>query len=275
MRCEPKISIKKGSSSIHPLRGAPRQQENYSAVSDVLPRGPCSPCDSFSQPNEFSLPQHEVLKCQIYLIICIFNCIHPTRYTFSLTVLCCLEYKFPLHNLGASRACQLLALSRGVRLGSESGLPNRTSALLPPWWIGGDSAVSSLHLEPFFTIQKNSSNWKWLPNHRVKRVSVCLLSTPHLQHTPCPDLLLWCFTKMSFFSSEWSLNFITGQFLTSDFFFLSDKTDRDLERKVGSDTQLGSPLFPSLRKTFIEHLQYGMEIKDIIPTLKVLLGWWR
>lgn len=166
MRCEPKISIKKGSSSIHCLRGALRQREHYSAVSDVLPRGPCSPRDSFSQPNEFSLPQDEVLKCQMYLIICIFNCMHPTRHTFSLTVL-----NSHCTNLGASRACQLLALSRGVRLGSESGLPNRTSALLPPWWTGGDSAVSSLHLEPFFTIQKNSSNWKWLPNHWVKRVS--------------------------------------------------------------------------------------------------------
>lgn len=58
-------------------------------------------------------------------------------------------------------------------------------------------------------------------------------------------------------------------------FFLPDKTARDLERKVGSDTQLGSPLFPSLRKTFIEHLPYGMEIKDIIPTLKEPWGWWR
>lgn len=130
MRCEPKISIKKGSSSIHPLHRTPRQRENYSAVSDALPGGPCSPYDSFSQPNKFSLLQNELMKCQIYLIISIFNCTHPTWYTFYLTVLWCLVYKFSLYRLRSIKSVPLPAVGRGVIMDSDSGLAKRTLASL-------------------------------------------------------------------------------------------------------------------------------------------------
>lgn len=160
-----------------PSTQSPRQQQNCYAVRDALPRRPCSHCDSFAQLNKFFLPQNDFMKHQIYLIKCIFNSIHPVWYTFYLTVPChgnrCLVYKFSL--------CKLSFRQRS-QSGSESELPKKTlaSVTLGMW---GDSAVFSLYVEPFFTIQKNSSNLKWPLSHLFhsnESTSLYLLSAPHL-----------------------------------------------------------------------------------------------
>lgn len=95
--------------------------------------GICSRCHSFLQSNEFSLPQNDFMKHQIYFI-CIFNFIYFPTFVFCTLCYCrevgvwCINSHCT--NCWELKACQHLASGRKVKMGSQRSAPQGSTCLV-------------------------------------------------------------------------------------------------------------------------------------------------